>query len=160
MDGHGNRYAMKKWEKLGQEAVSNMVQRKVWMEKLTETDNWRQVRILYEGEVEGKQPRQRPRKTWADNLLLKNCFFPHCSKRYFYPCSGQPLWVTLICLTSNKNLAFTGWHHSMPLNTVTNRCPFWTLIARCGNALSFRLYMLFFYPVCKDKVLWSIGKLH
>ena len=31
-----------------------MVQRRVWMEKLTETDNWRLVRILHEGEVEGK----------------------------------------------------------------------------------------------------------
>ena len=36
-----------------QEAVSHMVLRWVWMEKLTEIDNWR-VKKLYEDKMEGK----------------------------------------------------------------------------------------------------------
>ena len=72
------------------------------MEKLTETDNWRLVGKLYEGEMEGKQPRGRPHKRRANNLLL---VYPHCSKRYIYPCSGQPLRVTLFSQTSNKKFS-------------------------------------------------------
>ena len=42
------------------------------MEKLTETDNWRLVRKLYEADIEteGKRLRGRPCKRWTDNLLL------------------------------------------------------------------------------------------
>ena len=97
-----------------------MVQRKVWMEKLTN--------------------RRRSRKSQADNLLLGNAFDPHCSKRFFHPCSGQPLRVTLLCLTSNQKSSIYRLTSSMPLHAVTDRCPFWTFIARWGNARSFRLY--------------------
>ena len=69
-------YAIKYWEKLGQEAVSNMVQRRVWIEKLTEADNKRLVRILHEGGVEGKWPRGRPCK--------KNCLFNYIATRDTY----------------------------------------------------------------------------
>ena len=50
-----------------------MVQRRQnrWSEKLTEMDNGRLVKIMYEGEVEGRELRGRPCKTWADNFKLQ-----------------------------------------------------------------------------------------
>ena len=57
-------------ERLGQDAVTDMVQRKqhMWLEKLNAMDNDRLVKRVFEDEVEGKRPRGRPRKRWTDNL--------------------------------------------------------------------------------------------
>ena len=42
------------------------------MEKLTEMDNGRLVKRVFEDEVEGKRPRGRPRKRWIDNFKSAN----------------------------------------------------------------------------------------
>ena len=51
-------------ERLGQESILNVVQRRQnrWLENLNEMDNERLVKMVYEGEVEGRRPRGRPRK--------------------------------------------------------------------------------------------------
>ncbi len=61
-------------ERLGQEAVTDMMRRRQsrWLEKLTEMDNERLVKKVFEDEVEGKRPRGRPRKRWIDNFKSAN----------------------------------------------------------------------------------------
>ena len=51
-------------ERLGQEAVTDMIWRRQsrWLEKLTEMDNGRLVKRVFEDELEGKRPRGIPRK--------------------------------------------------------------------------------------------------
>ena len=61
-------------ERLGQEAVTDMMRRRQsrWLEKLNEMGNGRLVKRVLEDEVEGKQPRGRPRKRWIDNFKSAN----------------------------------------------------------------------------------------
>ena len=61
-------------EKLGQEAVTDMMRRRQsrWLEKLTEMDNGRLVKKVFEDEVEGKRPRGRLHKRWIDNFESAN----------------------------------------------------------------------------------------
>ena len=61
-------------ERLGQEAVTDMMRRRQsrWLEKLTEMDNGRLVKRVFKDEVEGKRPRGRPCKRWIDNFKSTN----------------------------------------------------------------------------------------
>ena len=62
-------------ERLGQESILNVVQRRQnrWLEKLNEMDNKRLVKMVYEGEVEGRRPRGRPRKNGQTILSHRHC---------------------------------------------------------------------------------------
>ena len=60
----------KKIESLGQVAVVETMKerQKSWKEKLEGMDGDRLVKQVYEGDVEGRRPRGRPRKRWVDDF--------------------------------------------------------------------------------------------
>ena len=57
-------------EKLGQVSVLDMVKtrQEKWKARMEETSRERTTRKIFEGEMEGKRHRGRPRMRWTDNF--------------------------------------------------------------------------------------------
>ena len=56
--------------RLGQEGVADMVMRRQqkWKERVEEMRDGRVTTMVYDGDVPGKHPRGRPRKSWRSNF--------------------------------------------------------------------------------------------